>query len=93
MGIDTDQEMVQIMGIEPEAVDGAAPPLHECAQEGIRTSTRTLLFIDNKAKLIHIAGGSGGAARSARRTPPLLQKGKIPGKHPNNLLWKLVLTP
>ncbi len=60
MGIETDQEIVQLVGIEPHFVDGMAPTLEECAQEEIHTATEALLYIGKKAKTFK-AGPAYGA--------------------------------
>lgn len=75
MGVETDQEIVQLVGVEPRFVDGMAPTLEECAQEEIHTATEALLYLGKKAKQFN-KGSSyqnrfrGGAnAGPARRTP------------------------
>lgn len=92
MGIETDQEIVQLVGTEPRFVDGISPTLNECAQESIHTSTQALLFIGNKAKTFRgppFGQASRPGAKSApskktsapiRLKPGDEQKGNIP--HP-----------
>lgn len=76
MGIETDQEIIQLVGVEPRFVDGMAPTLEECAQEEINTANQALLYIGKKAKTFNkgpgfgqFAGrfGGGGASSSSRR--------------------------
>lgn len=86
MGVETDQEIVQLIGTEPDYVDGISPTLHECAQEGVHTSAQALLFIGNKAKPMRIPSGFKGAPRPAAKKAPLLVKGKIPEGHPKQTL-------
>lgn len=90
MGIETDQEIIQLVGTEPRFVDGMAPTLHECAQEGVHTATQALLFMGKKAKTFKgpAFGGRPGAKASGpkRTTAPVRMpdpsKSTGPAPHP-----------
>lgn len=76
MGIETDQEIVQLIGTEPRFLDGMAPTLEECAQENINTATQALLYMGKKAKTFRgnnfggrPGGGGGGGPRKAAPIP------------------------
>lgn len=89
MGIETDQEIIQLVGTEPEYVDGLAPTLYECAQEGIHTTTQALLFLGNKAKQNRMGSDSGfrggfrGAFRPSNRKAPVQ---KVTEGHPKQAI-------
>lgn len=89
MGIETDQEIIQLIGKEPKFVDGMTPSLHECAQEGIHTETQALLYIGKKAKMFKSSsfgpsrGGinfSRGKSTSSKR--PMKTDPNDPNPHP-----------
>ncbi|PXF47951.1 DNA-directed RNA polymerase III subunit RPC2 [Gracilariopsis chorda] len=61
MGIETDQEIIQLIGKDPKFVDGMTPTLHECAQEGVHTETQALLFIGKKAKTFKSSSSGFGS--------------------------------
>lgn len=65
MGIETDQEIVQLCGTESQFVDGMAPTIHECVQEGIHTEMQALLFIGKKAKTFKGPAFGSGPRRAA----------------------------
>lgn len=76
MGIETDQEIVQLVGVEPAFVDGMAPTLEECAQEDIHTANQALLYIGKKAKTFktpsfgsRFGGGGRGGGSGSGSTP------------------------
>lgn len=79
LGIETDQEIIQMVGSEPRYVDGMTATMNECAQEGINTTTQALLYIGKRAKQFRpqkfgrftSGGGSGGPRRSSARTTGL----------------------
>lgn len=85
MGVETDQEIVQLVGTEPEYVDGMAATLHDCAQERIHTSMQALLFMGNKAKPNRMPmtpfRGAGRGGGSMKRDPPP-SKTAAPNAHP-----------
>lgn len=83
MGVETDQEIVQIIGTEPEYVDGIAATLHECAQEQVNTAIQALMFVGSKAKPIRIPPGIRG--RSAITKKPTMSKKPTDG-HPKQAI-------
>lgn len=71
MGIETDQEIVQLVGTEARFLDGMAATLNECAQEGVHTETQALLYIGKRAKTFRgpmFGGGRPGPKPSASRS-------------------------
>ena len=72
MGIETDQEIVQLVGIEPRFVDGMAATLNECAQEGIHTETQALLFMGAKAKTFKGTTFGPGGRQTTKKAPKSL---------------------
>lgn len=90
MGIETDQEIVQLIGTDPRYVDGMAATLHECAQEGINTTTQALLFMGKKAKTFRgpaFGGRPGprpsGPKKTTNPVAPVVPKpGSGPAPHP-----------
>lgn len=81
MGIETDQEIVQLVGTEPRYVDGMTATLHECAQEGVHTTTQALLFMGNKAKTFR--GPMYGAGIRSARTAATKKMNRAPKDNPN----------
>jgi DNA-directed RNA polymerase III subunit RPC2 len=51
MGLETDQEIVQLVGSEPMYIDGVAPSLHEASQHSIYTQEQALEFIGSRIKV------------------------------------------
>lgn len=89
MGVETDQEIVQLVGTKPQYVDGVSATLFECAQEGIHTTTQALLFLGNKAKQSRGPPGGGGFRPGMRGGAPkksYTQKSKNPLAHPKQAL-------
>lgn len=78
MGIETDQEIIQLVGDDPKFVDGMAPTLEECAQEEINTANQALLYIGKKARQYkpqsfgrsNYSGGSSSTTAPKRNNPP-----------------------
>lgn len=50
MGIETDQEMIQLVGKEAMFGDGMNPTLHECTREGMHTQMQARLYLGKKPK-------------------------------------------
>ncbi|KAI0561504.1 DNA-directed RNA polymerase [Gracilaria domingensis] len=90
MGIETDQEIIQLVGKEPRFVDGMTPSLHECAQEGVHTQIQALLYLGKKAKTFKSSSfgsrhrGSSGSTRSTTQSfkAPTNPNSKEPPPHP-----------
>eukprot|EP00177_Eucheuma_denticulatum_P008879 GFKZ01016117.1.p1 GENE.GFKZ01016117.1~~GFKZ01016117.1.p1 ORF type:complete len:1238 (-),score=175.17 GFKZ01016117.1:636-4349(-) len=93
MGVESDQEIVQLVGSDPRFVDGMSATLDECAQEGIHTETQALLHIGKKAKTYRgppsagrSAGGSGGPKKASYSLPFGQQGGDKDLPHPKQRL-------
>lgn len=84
MGVETDQEIIQLVGTDPRFVDGMAGTIYECAQEGVHTETQALLFIGKKAKTF--GGPAYGSARgrfsSSKKKPTTSAKPKESAQGP-----------
>lgn len=50
MGLESDQELVQLVGSEPMYTDGLAPSLNECAQLGVRTQDVALEWLGSRVQ-------------------------------------------
>lgn len=69
LGVETDMEIVQYIGNEPQMVEALAPTFHECAQLNIRTASQALRHIGNRMRSFRFNYGFGsrfqrGAASS-----------------------------
>ena len=51
MGIESDQEITQLVGSEPKYRDTFAPSLQECADEGVFTQTQALEYIGSRIRI------------------------------------------
>jgi DNA-directed RNA polymerase III subunit RPC2 len=51
MGLETDQEIVQLVGSEPMYSDGLAPSLNEAAMIGVRTQQQALEWLSHKLNI------------------------------------------
>jgi DNA-directed RNA polymerase III subunit RPC2 len=51
MGLETDQEIVQLVGSDPMYSDGIAPSIHEAAQHGVYTQEQALEFLGTRIKV------------------------------------------
>lgn len=69
MGVETDQEIIQLVGTDPRYVDLMAPTLYECAQEGVFTTTQALLYMGKKTKTYRGPSNTGAFRSTARPTP------------------------
>lgn len=61
MGVESDIEIVQLVGSEPEIVDALALSLEEPARLGISTQLQALRYVGNKIRGRSSGGGAGGA--------------------------------
>jgi len=57
MGVETDQEVVQLVGSGDMYMDGVEPSLQECASLNIYTSSQALDFLGQKVRSVRPAGG------------------------------------
>jgi DNA-directed RNA polymerase III subunit RPC2 len=51
MGLESDQELVQMIGSEPNFVDALSPSLEDCSAHKIFTKTQALDFIGSKIRV------------------------------------------
>ncbi len=51
MGVETDQEIIQLIGTDEMFIDGLSPSLEECAAAGIFTQAQALEYIGSKIKV------------------------------------------
>src|SRR5690348_1075032 len=51
MGVETDQEIVQLVGTEELFLEGLAPSLEECSVEKVFTQQQALEYIGSKIKV------------------------------------------
>lgn len=50
MGVETDQEVVQLVGSEPYYADMMSSSIEECCREKVYTQIQALEYIGNRAK-------------------------------------------
>ncbi|KAK3154693.1 hypothetical protein QOZ80_2BG0193990 [Eleusine coracana subsp. coracana] len=67
MGMESDQEVVQMVGRDPRYGDLLYPSIQECASEGIYTQKQALKYMDDKATYPTAANEKEGRANSIIR--------------------------
>lgn len=68
MGIESDQEIVQMIGTEDQVMTAFAPCLEECQKAQVCTQTQALRYIGNKIKRQRVWGGGGFGAGGQKKT-------------------------
>mmetsp|Transcript_6488 Transcript_6488/g.15811 ORF Transcript_6488/g.15811 Transcript_6488/m.15811 type:complete len:1189 (-) Transcript_6488:33-3599(-) len=52
MGVQTDMELIQVVGVEPEYVEAMMPSVQECHERGLFTQKAAIKYLEGKLKLL-----------------------------------------